>query len=73
MDNKDEKKKDSDLKNKKSGQELKAELEAGRQAEIEGYKAELVKFCEDRNIDITATVTVGQGGNNVQIIIIDKL
>jgi hypothetical protein len=56
-----------------SVKEKKDQIALERQEEIKSYEKELVKFLGDRNIDLTATITVGQGGNQVQIHIIDKL
>jgi hypothetical protein len=52
--------------------EMKKEYQEARQEEIKKYYSELTEFCKERNIDLGAQLVAGEGGNQVQIFIIDR-
>lgn len=66
-------KKEVEEKEEVTTKELKAKAVEARKAEIQGYYSELEAFLKERNIDLGANVVIGEGPNQVQIFIIDKL
>ncbi len=57
---------------KVSSKEVKEDYLKRRNAEIEGYYSELAAWCKEREIDITATVTLSElGPPEVKIMIIN--